>query len=389
MNQPQPPAISQSVGTVAEPQTPLVIRFTGSGAEYFRIWIVNLLLVLVTLTLYLPFARARRIKYFQNHTVVGEIPLGFHADPWRMFRGYLLILALGISYFLISTFAPYMGWLALLLVALGWPFMWHASLRFRLHNSSWRGVRMAFRGDLKGAYLAMLPLFIPALVFTLLIPAPLAEGEELAPEVAQRLLTVMSFVPLIALLLLPWMFVLFKRYQHGGYAFIDERARLIVSTGRAYWVFLQLLLLAILLFAVGGFAIGMVAVAHKGQEGSPAIFIAIGLLYAALFLLLMPYATTRLQNLLWSNTRSERIHFESRLDWGQMIVVTAVNWLLIVLTLGLFMPFAKVRMARLRLAAISLTVAGSVEEWLADAQVAGGHVLGDAASDYVGIDLGL
>ena len=36
---------------------PVHIRFTGSGSEYFGIWIVNLLLMLVTLGLYWPFAR--------------------------------------------------------------------------------------------------------------------------------------------------------------------------------------------------------------------------------------------------------------------------------------------------------------------------------------------
>jgi uncharacterized membrane protein YjgN (DUF898 family) len=45
-------------------QRQLPIRFTGSGSEYFRIWAVNLLLIVVTLGLYLPFAKARRIRYF-------------------------------------------------------------------------------------------------------------------------------------------------------------------------------------------------------------------------------------------------------------------------------------------------------------------------------------
>ena len=74
-------------GPSATPLQTLSIRFTGSGSEYFRIWIVNLLLILVTFTLYWPFARARRIAYFQNNTVVGQDPLGFHANPWKMFRG--------------------------------------------------------------------------------------------------------------------------------------------------------------------------------------------------------------------------------------------------------------------------------------------------------------
>lgn len=35
------------------------LRFSGSGGEYFRVWIVNLLLSIVTLGLYTPWARRR------------------------------------------------------------------------------------------------------------------------------------------------------------------------------------------------------------------------------------------------------------------------------------------------------------------------------------------
>ena len=44
------------------------VRFTGLGSEYFRVWIVNVLLMLATLGLYTPFARYRSIKYFYGYT---------------------------------------------------------------------------------------------------------------------------------------------------------------------------------------------------------------------------------------------------------------------------------------------------------------------------------
>ena len=78
----------------AAPAAPhrLAVEFTGSGSEYFRIWIVNLLLTLVTLTLYHPFAKARKLAYFQAHTRVGGDALGVHGDPRRMLLGHLLVL---------------------------------------------------------------------------------------------------------------------------------------------------------------------------------------------------------------------------------------------------------------------------------------------------------
>eukprot|EP01041_Mallomonas_annulata_P027255 gene27255-48802_t len=59
------------------------IAFTGSGSEYFRIWIVNLLLMLVTLGIYFPWAKARRLRYFMGNTLVGGQPLGFHGNAWK------------------------------------------------------------------------------------------------------------------------------------------------------------------------------------------------------------------------------------------------------------------------------------------------------------------
>ena len=44
------------------------IQFTGSGSEYFKIWIVNVLLTIVTLGIYSAWAKVRRLRYFYNNT---------------------------------------------------------------------------------------------------------------------------------------------------------------------------------------------------------------------------------------------------------------------------------------------------------------------------------
>ena len=42
--------------------------FTGEGAEYFRIWVVNLLLTLLTLGVYSAWAKVRKQRWFWQHT---------------------------------------------------------------------------------------------------------------------------------------------------------------------------------------------------------------------------------------------------------------------------------------------------------------------------------
>ena len=67
----------------------LPVRFTASGSEYFRIWISNLLLTLLTLGLYHPWAKVRKLRYFYGNTWVGDHAFDFHGDPKRMLRGTL------------------------------------------------------------------------------------------------------------------------------------------------------------------------------------------------------------------------------------------------------------------------------------------------------------
>lgn len=167
--QPQPaqreaaPAFAPSPVTRTGPQG-LAIEFTGTGSEYFRIWIVNLLLTIVTLGFYFPFAKARRLRYFHGNTLVGGHALGFHGDPWKMLRGYVLMLVFAGAYAGAGHFSPVAGAVAAVAFALLWPALWQSSLRFRLANTSWRGLRLRFSGSLGGAYAALLPLLLPVAV---------------------------------------------------------------------------------------------------------------------------------------------------------------------------------------------------------------------------------
>ena len=376
----------------SEPAHPLDIRFTGSGSEYFRIWIVNLLLTLITFTLYWPFARARRLAYFQNNTLVGKDPLGFHGDPWKMFRGYLLMLTFGVSYWAVSNFAPAFAWLPLLLLAVLWPALWRASLQFRLRNTSWRGVRMSFEGDLKGAYLCMLPFFIPVVLIGMVfgVLASAAQGSQ-AGKAGAVFAAATSLIVLTMAALSPWLLARIKRYQHGGYAFAQERTRLHAGVGAFYGFSLRAggvsLLCSLLLAGVAGVA----AVLLRGSAGFEVVGLSVvgALVYLAFPLVLVPYTTARLQNLVWSNTRSRRIRFDSELRFAPLMRLTAKNWLFIALTLGLYWPFAKVHTARMRLEAMGVSVQGDVNAWLAKAQGGDKGLLGDAAGDFFGIDMGL
>jgi uncharacterized membrane protein YjgN (DUF898 family) len=68
------------------PET-LGFTFSGSGKEYFRIWIVNLFLTVATLGIYSAWAKVRRLRYFDRNTHLAGAVFDFRGDPKAILRG--------------------------------------------------------------------------------------------------------------------------------------------------------------------------------------------------------------------------------------------------------------------------------------------------------------
>ena len=87
-----------------------------------------------------------------------------------------------------SVGSNFSGWAALLaaLAFIGlWPALFRAALRFRLANTSWRGLRFRFTGDTAGAYACMLPplalALLPVAVMGAMAPAGRGQPGALPP----------------------------------------------------------------------------------------------------------------------------------------------------------------------------------------------------------------
>src|SRR5215207_7756769 len=246
-----------------ESPTQLGIEFTGSGSEYFRIWIVNLLLLLVTFGIYFPWAKVRRLRYFYGNTVVGGEPMGFHANPLKLLKGYLLVGLLFALYSTAGQFSATAGFVAFLIVAALWPALLKSSMQFRMANTSWRGLRFAFRGSLADAYLAVLPLFIPSLV----ILGALTQVADPEKPPLWYVKTV-GVVGLASLAVLPWLLWNLKQYQHNHYALASLQTTFKATLGSFYKLLFKVLGVMVLpLLASGGIAAAIFYAVKTGGQG--------------------------------------------------------------------------------------------------------------------------
>jgi uncharacterized membrane protein YjgN (DUF898 family) len=116
------------------------IQFTGSGSAYFRIWVVNLLLTVVTLGLYHPWAKVRKLQYFYGNFT------GSLREAYMVFlRPVLWLTGLLLPRVILSAMLPrtlggilmavlaLQNWVLIILtLGLYWPFAAVANARARL-----------------------------------------------------------------------------------------------------------------------------------------------------------------------------------------------------------------------------------------------------------------
>lgn len=338
-----------------------VFTFTGNGGEYFRIWIVNLALTILTLGIYSAWAKVRRLQYFYRNTALAGNSFDYHGDPKAILKGRLIGVGLLVVYEVASNIHFGLGLLMLGLLLAATPWMLHRSLFFKLHNSSYRGLRFRFAGTVGGAARAF--LMWPLLGYvTLGLLLPMAHRE-------------------------------IKAYQHGESRFGDESFTFDAAAGAFYGIYLKMFGMVLLLFiglaaVAGGFG-ALAALTGDGKPGGAAmgaIFIGVLLLYVLLFLLIGPWFSARMQNLVWNHTGLGPHALSSHVRARDLLVLYLTNFMAIVLTLGFFKPFADIRLARYRLTHMGLAVEGSLDEFLATQQRAV-TALGEEAADLFDVDI--
>ncbi len=364
------------------------VRFLGTGGEYFRIWIVNLLLTIVTLGIYSAWAKVRRLKYMYRNTQIAGSSFDYHGSPVAILIGRLIALVLLIAYNFSFQFSLVAGLITLALLAAIFPWLIRQSLRFRARYSSYRGVHFHFVGGLTEIYLIAAPVIL------VVIPVALLglygrEDEAEPPLVLVGLFALAMFVYVV---LLPYLHYRFKRYQHNNALLGSTQARF---TGRAahfyavYGILLAGLIGFLAVFAAIGFAAGFRA--RSGPETSVfgvGLVLMVVLLYLGYLLLLAAFVAL-IQNRVWNNTTLGEVSFRSNVRVMSLAGIYLVNVLLLILTIGLFTPFAVIRTLRYRLQSVTALSSIGMDQFLAQASTERVGATGEGAADLFDFDIGL
>src|SRR5476649_1623037 len=127
------------------------VEFTGSAAEYFRIWIVNLALTILTLGVYSAWAKVRKKRYFYGNTLIDGECFDYRAHPLAILKGRLIAVTALALYYACSEFAPTYHWLLFLAAPFLLPWLIVRSMAFNAYNTTYRNIRLHFRGGYREA----------------------------------------------------------------------------------------------------------------------------------------------------------------------------------------------------------------------------------------------
>ncbi|MGL4490025.1 MAG: YjgN family protein [Rhizobiaceae bacterium] len=345
------------------------MSFTGSGKEYFGIWIVNILLTIVTLGIYSAWAKVRRNRYFYGNTKLIDRGFDYHAKPMQILKGRIITIVILGAYNLLLNFYPIAGLVFAVGLLFALPWLITSGLRFNARVTSYANVRFGFDGKYWGAAKAFLlgPILSS---FTLGLLTPVAS------KWAAK--------------------YVFNNLRYGGKRFETQP-----SLGAIYkaWLIpagITIVGLGILALTVYLNRTGLDTMLSESDftnsDEPPVAFVAV--IYIITIALFLVYALAGIfyraavRNIVLDATQLEGGHqLGSDLPRLGYVWIVVSNFFATIFTLGLLRPWAAVRLARYEAEHTTVAVNGEVGAVFSEIK-SSETALGGEFMDVEGIDVG-
>ena len=329
------------------PYTTYNFSFSGNGPEFFKIWITNIAFTILTLGVYSAWATVRTRRYFYANTRLADRPFSYLADPITILKGRSFALIVAGVLFIPSYFYPAFLFVSIILTLLLLPFLFIRSLGFHRQNSEYRGIRFRFGGGFwhacRIAYLWPLLVNLTASILFPLYKVKLGKftiGESY-----------------------------FGKTQMGFSADYSDYFAANFLPG---------------LLGLGGFFL-VIFGDIEVELWKSLLFWFLGSGCILMALLLWKYLNTQV---LYSNIVIGKHKVKTKFNFIAYSKVALSNYILIVLTLGLFYPVARIRLAKYFSGLTELMALGDLDGFVAD-ETEQTNALGDEIAGVLDIDVGI
>jgi uncharacterized membrane protein YjgN (DUF898 family) len=351
----------------------LALKFNGSAREYFRIWIVNLCLILLTVGIFSAWAKVRKKRYFYSHTTLDGTPFEYLGQPIPILKGRVIAVIVFSAYYMSSHFFTEILPYILLVGAVLAPWIIIRSAAFNARYSSFRNMTFRFDGKYLDALKATFAyVFILVLLIGLIFKWP--------PANAAIGVTFGIFG-----LLFPWWIKRLKNFIICNTSYGGQKGEFSATTGQFFKVYLSAGLLLIP-FGIIASVLGAV-IFWRFKESQLLILGTTALLYIG-YVLAYAYVKAHGNNLVWNHSRLGGLRFESTLQARGMAKLYLTNALAIIASLGLMIPWAVIRTLKYRADNLKVQLEGNLSDFRGcDRSTV--RAVGEELGDFFDVDLSL
>lgn len=341
-------------------------RFQGSGKGYFVVWLVNILLTLITLGIYLPWALIRARRYFYENTELEGARFSYHATGSSIFVGWLCLLALYAIFIVNVVNENFILQLCMMgLFILFFPWLITQGLRYQMLMTEINGVRFNFYASPLRAWWVMMgcPLLIMVgvgiifSIFATMVASSGSIGAIVTVGIIGSLAVLLGIGVMQGVFAAQWYGMLANNLQYGKLKFSGS-----FSMKKCIGIVLLSMLLfipfiALVMVLIVPAMIELMQSAYLLQGDPEQMAMMMGPLYGKIMLTYLIYilgaivcftfAFVKLRAYLYSQLALEGdIRFSSTVTVGRMLWIAISNMAVCIVTLFLAWPWAKVRMTR-------------------------------------------
>lgn len=343
----------------------LKFEFHGQAEEFFRIWIVNLLLSIITLGIYSAWAKVRTNRYFYSNMQLDGTGFQYLANPVQILTGRIVaVLVFGTFALFAESFPIISASIISGVFIFLTPLLMNLARAFSNRMTAWRNIRFRFEGNYWKAFTinilnilagAALTVVLTMIVLGFMVFYPEFSGYAgwlriVGMWIGQSVLLVLTLG-----LLLPYAVMLFHKYTVERSAFGTQAFSFTASYRDYAKIFLQLT--AVL--SAAGYALATIY--HINS--------ALGIVGIVLVCLSLPYTGmavyAELIKLYYRELGLGENRFESTVTAAGLHNVLLLNTFLTLITLGLYFPVLKIRVVRYLSDHLVMKSTGSLDNFTA------------------------
>jgi uncharacterized membrane protein YjgN (DUF898 family) len=341
----------------AAPAREYPLAFTGTAAEYFRIWIVNLALTVLTVGIYSAWAKVRKKRYFYGHTIVDGEGFDYRANPVAILKGRLIAVAVFAGFYFATRIDFRLAVAAFAIGLLVMPWLIVRSFAFNAFNSAYRNVSFHFHGRYRTAMRIFL-LYGLVVVFTFGLGYPYLKVK------------MTEFVV--------------RNHYYGKTQFGIEPLKKVFFS--IYSGAIGIGILFAIASGVAGFAVAS-SLDGPVAEDSP-IALAFNIVGYVFYLFIFAFLRARIANATLGMLEVGSLRFRCNLRVARLYGIYLVNVVAILATAGLATPWAVIRTLRYRAESVTVIAPEGLEAFVAweSAQVG---AAGEEIGEMFDVDLGL